>query len=58
MSERMVVLDAEYHHIWRKGDVVIWDNRCPYHRAAGDWKTVYIAGLVAKQGRLRSVEAG
>ena len=20
--------DAEYHHVWRKGDIVIWDNRC------------------------------
>ena len=33
----MVVPDAEYHHVWRKGDVVIWDNRCSYHKAAGDY---------------------
>jgi alpha-ketoglutarate-dependent 2,4-dichlorophenoxyacetate dioxygenase len=21
-----------YRHIWRKGDLVIWDNRCTMHR--------------------------
>ena len=29
--------DAEYRHEWRVGDIVIWDNRCSYHRAAGDY---------------------
>ena len=24
----------EYHHVWREGDIVIWDNRCSYHKAA------------------------
>jgi taurine dioxygenase len=33
----MIQPDAEYHHVWRKGDIVIWDNRCSYHRAAGDY---------------------
>jgi taurine dioxygenase len=28
---------AQYTHKWRKGDVVIWDNRCSYHKAAGDY---------------------
>jgi taurine dioxygenase len=28
---------AEYRHQWRKGDIVIWDNRCSYHKAAGDY---------------------
>jgi len=37
LRERMVVPDAEYHHQWEKGDIVIWDNRCSYHRAAGDY---------------------
>jgi taurine dioxygenase len=37
LCQRMIVPDAEYHHVWRKGDVVIWDNRCSYHRAAGDY---------------------
>ena len=37
LKERMVTPDAEYHHKWEKGDIVIWDNRCSYHRAAGDY---------------------
>ena len=37
LKERMIVPGAEYHHVWRKGDVVIWDNRCSYHKAAGDY---------------------
>src|SRR5271156_4297102 len=27
LKERMIVPDGEYRHLWRKGDVVIWDNR-------------------------------
>jgi len=34
---RMIQPDAEYRHSWRVGDIVIWDNRCSYHRAAGDY---------------------
>jgi taurine dioxygenase len=26
-----------YTHQWRVGDIVIWDNRCSYHKAAGDY---------------------
>ena len=37
LKERMIAPDAEYHHVWRKGDIVIWDNRCSYHKAAGDY---------------------
>jgi putative 2-oxoglutarate oxygenase len=37
LRERMIVPEAEYHHGWRKGDIVIWDNRCSYHKAAGDY---------------------
>lgn len=37
LKERMITSDAEYHHKWQKGDIVIWDNRCSYHRAAGDY---------------------
>jgi taurine dioxygenase len=33
----MIQPDAQYRHRWRKGDIVIWDNRCSYHRAAGDY---------------------
>ena len=37
LTERMIQPDAQYTHHWRKGDIVIWDNRCSYHRAAGDY---------------------
>ena len=33
----MVQPGADYTHKWRKGDIVIWDNRCSYHKAAGDY---------------------
>jgi taurine dioxygenase len=33
----MIQPDATYRHQWRKGDIVIWDNRCSYHKAAGDY---------------------
>ena len=33
----MIQPDGEYRHKWRVGDIVIWDNRCSYHRAAGDY---------------------
>jgi taurine dioxygenase len=33
----MIQPGAEYRHKWRVGDIVIWDNRCSYHRAAGDY---------------------
>jgi taurine dioxygenase len=37
LRQRMIAPEAEYHHKWEKGDIVIWDNRCSYHRAAGDY---------------------
>jgi len=37
LTERMIQPNAEYRHQWRVGDIVIWDNRCSYHRAAGDY---------------------
>jgi len=37
LTARMIQPDAEYRHKWRVGDIVIWDNRCSYHRAAGDY---------------------
>jgi taurine dioxygenase len=33
----MIQPEGEYRHKWRKGDIVIWDNRCSYHKAAGDY---------------------
>ena len=37
LTERMIQPDGCYTHTWRKGDIVIWDNRCSYHKAAGDY---------------------
>ncbi len=37
LTDRMIRPDATYRHAWRKGDIVIWDNRCSYHKAAGDY---------------------
>jgi taurine dioxygenase len=37
LTDRMIQPGAEYRHKWRKGDIVIWDNRCSYHKAAGDY---------------------
>jgi len=33
----MIQPDGEYRHKWRVGDIVIWDNRCSVHKAAGDY---------------------
>ncbi len=33
----MLQPDAQYRHKWRKGDIIIWDNRCSYHKAAADY---------------------
>jgi len=37
LTGRMIQPEAVYRHKWRKGDIVIWDNRCSYHKAAGDY---------------------
>ena len=37
LTGHMIQPDGQYRHKWRKGDVVIWDNRCTYHRAAADY---------------------
>jgi taurine dioxygenase len=37
LTALMIQPDGEYRHKWHVGDVVIWDNRCSYHRAAGDY---------------------
>jgi alpha-ketoglutarate-dependent taurine dioxygenase len=37
LTSRMIAPDAEYSHKWEAGDIVIWDNRCMVHRAAGDY---------------------
>jgi len=37
LTERMIRPEGQYRHQWRKGDIVIWDNRCSYHKAAADY---------------------
>ena len=37
LSTYMVQPGADYTHKWREGDIVIWDNRCSYHKAAGGY---------------------
>jgi taurine dioxygenase len=37
LAKLMIQPDAQYRHQWRVGDIVIWDNRCSYHCAAGDY---------------------
>jgi taurine dioxygenase len=37
LTERMIQPEAQYRHKWTRGDIVIWDNRCSYHLAAGDY---------------------
>lgn len=29
--------DAAYHHMWKPGDVAVWDNRCTMHYAVHDY---------------------
>lgn len=37
MTAFMAQPPEQYRHQWRRGDIVIWDNRCSYHNAAGDY---------------------
>jgi taurine dioxygenase len=37
LLERMIRPEIVYRHRWRKGDVLIIDNRATMHRAHGDY---------------------
>jgi taurine dioxygenase len=37
LTRYMIQPDGEYRRQWRVGDIVIWDNRCSDHKAAGDY---------------------
>jgi taurine dioxygenase len=37
LLDRMIRPEIVYHHVWRKGDVLIIDNRATMHRAHGDY---------------------
>src|SRR5262249_56299873 len=36
LLERMIKPEIVYHHAWRKGDVLVIDDRATMHRAHGD----------------------
>ena len=37
LFSHMLQPDAQYRHQWQAGDIVIWDNRCTVHKAAGGY---------------------
>jgi len=37
LLSHMVHPTAQYRHLWKTNDVVVWDNRCTIHRAAGGY---------------------
>jgi len=37
LLDRMIRPEIVYHHAWRKGDVLLIDNRATMHRAHGDY---------------------
>ena len=37
LIDRMIRPEIVYHHAWRKGDVLVIDNRATMHRAHGDY---------------------
>jgi taurine dioxygenase len=37
LLDRMIRPEIVYHHAWRKGDVLIIDDRATMHRAHGDY---------------------
>ena len=37
LLERMIRPEVVYHHVWRKGDVLVIDDRATMHRAHGDY---------------------
>jgi taurine dioxygenase len=37
LLDRMIRPGIVYHHVWRKGDVLVIDDRATMHRAHGDY---------------------
>jgi taurine dioxygenase len=37
LTRHAIQASYQYRHIWRQGDVLIWDNRCTMHKATGDY---------------------
>ena len=57
----MIQPGGGYRHEWRKGDIVIWDNRCTYHKAAADYPPeedrVHWRVSIKPEGRGQRMEA-
>ena len=41
-----------YRHRWRRGDVLIWDNRCTMHKVVADHNSVVAAGTPKQVRRM------
>ena len=37
LIDRMIQPEIVHHHVWRKGDVLVIDDRATMHRAHGDY---------------------
>jgi taurine dioxygenase len=57
LLDRMIRPDIVYHHVWRKGDVLVIDDRATMHRAHGDYDPSQSRVLLADHRRGRSPSA-
>jgi taurine dioxygenase len=37
LIEHAIRPELQYRHVWRQGDIVVWDNRCLMHKANPDY---------------------
>jgi taurine dioxygenase len=37
LTQHAIQPQYQYRHKWRRGDIVIWDNRCTMHKANADY---------------------
>src|SRR5918996_1685634 len=60
LLERMIRPEIVYHHVWRKGDVLVIDNRGTMHRAHGDYDRAESRVLwrIIVEGGRRRLERG
>ena len=57
LLERMIQPQVVYHHEWRKGDVLVIDDRATMHRAHGDYDRSRESRAVAHHRRRRPTDA-
>ena len=53
LLEHAVQEKYQYRHRWKKGDLVLWDNRCLLHKANGDYdhsQTRYLYRVMLQDG--------